>query len=84
MYLHLGNDIIVKKNEIVGIFELDGKVTTSETGKFLREAQKRGVLESAGDDLPKSFVVVKGEKCEKVYLSHISVASLLNRCSLPF
>ncbi len=84
MYLHIGNEIIIKKSDIVGIFELDGKVTTEQTKKYLNEAQKNNRLISAGYDLPKSFVIVKGEEGEKIYLSHISVSSLLKRCDLPF
>ena len=84
MYLHIGNDIIIKKTEIVGIFELDGKITTEQTKKYLNGAQKKNILKSAGDDLPKSFVITDGEDGEKVYLSHISVSSLLKRCDLPF
>ena len=84
MYLHLGNDLIIKKSDIVGIFELDGKVTTKETKKYLMESEKENRLESAGFDLPKSFVITDGEDGEKVYFSHISVASLIKRCDLPF
>ena len=84
MYLHLGNDLIIKKTDIVGIFELDGKITTKETKKYLKEAEKEKRLESAGYDLPKSFVITDGENGERVYLSHISVASLIKRCDLPF
>ena len=84
MYLHLGSDIIVKKSDIVGIFELDGKVTTETTKRFLNNAQNEGNIESAGYDLPKSYILVKNEKGEKVYFSHISVASLIKRCELPF
>ena len=84
MYLHIGNDIIIKKSEIIGIFELDGKITTEQTKKFLKEAQNRNILTSAGYDLPKSFILVKDEEGETVYLSHISVSSLIKRCDLPF
>ena len=74
----------MKKSDIVGIFELDGKLTTKETGVFLKEAQKSGRLLSAGEDLPKSYVIVNGEKGDTVYLSHISVTSLIKRCDIPF
>ncbi len=84
MYLHIGDDIIIKKSEIVGIFELDGKITTAETKKYLNDAQKGGRLVSATLDLPKSFVICKNGGKETVYLSHISVSSLLKRCDLPF
>ena len=84
MYLHIGNEIIIKKSEIVGIFELDGKITTKETKKYLNSCQKEEKLVSAGYDLPKSFIITSGEGGEKVYLSHIAVSSLLKRCDLPF
>ena len=84
MYLHIGNDIIIRKTDIVGIFELDGKITTKGTKDLLTSYQKHGALESAGDDLPKSYIIVDGDGGKKIYLSHISVSSLINRCSLPF
>lgn len=84
MYLHLGADVIVRKSEIVGIFELDGKITPPLTAEFLKDAEKNGRAESVGFDLPKSFVIVKTKDGEKVYFSPIAVASLLKRCELPF
>lgn len=81
MYLHIGNNIIIKKEDIVGIFELDGKMTTKLTKDFLNNLQKEGNLESAGEDLPKSFIITSEKK---VYFSHISVSSLMKRCDLPF
>ena len=84
MYVHLGADIIVRKRDIIGIFELDGKITSELTATYLKNAEKDGRLESVGFDLPKSFVIVKNKDGEKVYLSPIAVASLLKRCELPF
>lgn len=84
MYVHLGADVIVRKSDIVGIFELDGKITPALTATYLKNAEKNGRLESVGFDLPKSFVIVKNKDGEKVYLSPIAVASLLKRCELPF
>ena len=84
MYLHIGNEIIVKKSDIVGIFELDGKITTELTKSFLNCAQKNEKIVSAGYDLPKSFIITNGEDGEKVFFSHISVSSLMKRCDLPF
>ena len=81
MYLHIGNNIIIKKEDIVGIFELDGKMTTKLTKDFLNNLQKEGKLESDGEDLPKSFIITSEKK---VYFSHISVSSLMKRCDLPF
>lgn len=80
MYLYIGSDITVKKEDIIGIFELDGNFTPELTGEFLKYSQKKGILKSAGSSLPKSFVIVKSEAGEKVYFSHVSVSSLIKRC----
>ena len=84
MFLHIGNDIIIKKSDVVGIFELDGKITTKDIKKYLNVMQKENRLVSAGEDLPKSFIITVSDEGEKVYLSHISVSSLQKRSDLPF
>lgn len=66
MYLYLGAEKIVRKSDVVGIFELDGKLTTPVTGEFLKAAQRNGLVESAGEDLPKSFVIVKSKNSKKL------------------
>lgn len=84
MYLHIGSDINVRKEDIIGIFELDGKITPKATKEFLKKAQNSRIIESAGYDLPKSFIIVINEiKEEKVYFSHIAVSSLLKRSERP-
>lgn len=84
MYLHLGADVIVKKSDIIGIFELDGKITPEITKNFLGFSQKENKIVTVGNDLPKSFVITENRKGETVYLSPISVSSLLKRSELPF
>ena len=56
MYVHIGSDRIVRLCDIVGIFDLDGEITTEDTGEFLKGAE--GITSLAGDDLPRSFVVI--------------------------
>ena len=34
MYVHIGSDRIVRLCDIVGIFDLDGEITTEDTGEF--------------------------------------------------
>ncbi len=57
MYLHLGKGSIVNDSEIVGIFDLDITSQSHLTRKYLSLAEKAGQVETACDDLPKSFVV---------------------------
>ena len=57
MYVHIGSDRMIRSGDIVGIFDLDGEITTADTKRFLRRADAEGRAELAGDDLPRSFVL---------------------------
>ncbi len=91
MYLHAGAGTVVRGEDIIGIFDLDGKITTADTAAFLRRAEKDHVAELAGDDLPKCFLVAvpnkntrrirRRRKC-RVILSHLSTAALGGRAAV--
>lgn len=79
MYLHIGNDIIVNINNIIGIFDMDN-TTVSRLGRgFLPKAQKDGIIINATEDLPKSYVVTRHGKKTKVYISSVSPQVLSKR-----
>ena len=42
MYLHLGNDVIVNMNSVIGIFDMDNTSTSKRTRAFLARAEKEG------------------------------------------
>ena len=79
MYLHLGNNVSVPADDIIGIFDLDNASTARATREFLRGAQEDGMVASAGGDLPKSLVVCcpRGS-WQRVYIS-LAPATLLGR-----
>ena len=81
MYLHLGNDVVVRKRDVVGIFDLDNTSQSALTRRFLAAAEKSGsVVNAAGDELPKSFVVcAAGGARQTVYLSQLNSSTLLKR-----
>ena len=79
-YLHLGKGAGVRSDEIVGIFDLDITSQSHLTRKFLAAAEKAGEVESASEDLPKSFVVCREGEQRRVYLSQMACATLLRRC----
>ena len=62
MYLHVGNGETVRREQVVGIFDLDTSTVSQQTRAFLSRAEKDGVTVSAGGDLPKSFVLLAPEK----------------------
>lgn len=79
MYLHIGNDMLVNKHEIIGIFDLDN-TTVSRLGKrFLPNAQKNGKIVYATDDLPKSFIITENNGNNLIYISSMSTQVLMRR-----
>ena len=81
MYLHLGNEIVIRKQEILAVFDLDNTSQSHLTRKYLSAAEKAGrVVNAAGIELPKSFVVCAGADGQQtVYLSQLNSSTLLKR-----
>lgn len=79
MYLHLGNDVIVKKRDIVGIFDIENTTTGKNTGHLLERAQRKGNVVNVSYELPKSFVVCMENGKERVYVCQVSAATLRKR-----
>lgn len=42
MYLHLGQETVVRERDIIGIFDLDNTTVSRHTRKTLNEAEKAG------------------------------------------
>ena len=57
MYIHLGEDTVVKQENIVGIFDLDNTSISKHTRFFLRKAEETGKVVNVSYELPRSFVV---------------------------
>ncbi len=79
MYLHIGNGVSIKKEEIIGIFDLDTATVSKTTKKFINENEKKGMVEYTDFDLPRSFIVCKEKEKYKVKLSRISTVGLIQR-----
>jgi hypothetical protein len=79
MYLHLGNDVIVKISDIVGIFDIENTTTGKNTGHLLDRAQKEGRVVNVTYEMPKSFVICMQDGEEKVYVCQMSAATLRKR-----
>ena len=78
-YLHLGKGTVVNTSGIVGIFDLDITSQSYLTRRFLREAEQRGQVVNAAEDIPKTFVVCREGDKTQVYLSQMAAATLLKR-----
>ena len=80
MYLHLGKNTVVRRDDVVAVFDLDNSSQSYLTREDLRHADQNGQIVNISEDLPKSFVVCSTPSGEQiVYLSQLSSATLLKR-----
>ena len=79
MYISIGTENTVKIKDIVGIFDMDVASSTKTTRDFLKNAEKKGLVESTGYDIPKSFVVMADGK---IYLSQYAAKVLKRRTEI--
>ncbi len=84
MYLYLGQNVVVPKGDVLGVFDLDNCTADRITREYLSRAEKRGrVVNVSAGALPKSFVLCAGERqrgaAVRVYLSQPNPATLLKR-----
>lgn len=79
MYLHLGQDTVIRTEEVIGIFDLENTTSGANTRRFLSEVQKKGQVVNVTDDLPRSFIVAGKKGKITVYISQISPATLRKR-----
>ena len=81
MYIHLGNNKMVRTEEIIGIFDLDSTTISKRTRNFLTTAEKKKQVVTVSYELPKSFVLCQKqkEKKQKIFITPISSNTLLKR-----
>lgn len=79
MYLHLGSGAVIRRSDIIGIFDLDNTSQSHITRKYLAAAEKNGQVINVAEDIPKSFVIGNDGKNTKVYLSQMATQTLYKR-----
>ena len=72
--------ILVPRDAIVGIFDLDTATVSGHTREYLRRAQEAGAVVAVGDELPQAFIATSalvGESAQEyIYLLPQSSANL--------
>lgn len=79
MYLHLGNDVVVSKSDILAIFDMDNTTISKRSRKFLTMAQQSDSVIDITDDLPKSYIITESLGVVNVYISSVSSKTLYKR-----
>ena len=82
MYLHLGQETVVRTADIIGVFDMDNTTVSPHTRDFLRRAEGDGRVTYVSMDLPKSFTVCapkERRRTHQVYISQIAPSTLRKR-----
>ena len=79
MYLHLGNETVIRQSDIIGIFDLDNSTISAKTREFLANAQTNGQIINVSSELPKSFDVCRESGSVKIYICQLSPVTLSKR-----
>ncbi len=75
MYIHIGGDISLPADKIIGIFDIEKTSVNKEVNLYLKNLQKQGKIYYVSYDMPKSFVVTE----RYVYITNVSVFTLKKR-----
>lgn len=84
MFLHLGENVVVPIKDIIGIFDLQNTMYSSDTIQFLRLAEEDGFVERITEEKPKSFIIAEVDNKSKIYLSPISSTTLTKRTDIEY
>lgn len=76
MYLHLGQETVLRTREVLGVFDLDTATLSKHTRDYLAKAEREGRVTNVSPELPKSFIVTSDGR---VFVSQISAATLKKR-----
>ena len=80
MLLHIGEGTLVRAENVVGFFDIDGDVTPEDTRAFLRQAEADGVVEMLTTDVPRAILVTMEPPAgRRVYVTRVSAATLAAR-----
>lgn len=77
MYIHLGENTVIRDREIIGIFDVENTTVSKITRDYLAKNEKKKNVYYVSADLPRSFVVCEGRR---IYVSHISPQAVAKRC----
>ena len=80
MFIHIGHDTVIIDKEILGIYDMENTTTEKKTLDYLNNAEKcRQVKNVAPYELPKSFIVCEEPEGKVIYISPVSVGTILKR-----
>lgn len=78
MYIHIGNDFIIKKEEIIFILDYEKLIQNKTFNKFMENIDKNRIIDIS-QNKPKSILIIENKNKIKAYISNISSSTLGKR-----
>ena len=79
MYLHIGKDIIIKRDEIIGIFNIESILDTIEYNCIIETLKEVNRIQDISNGEPKTLVLYKKENNLCGVISNVSSNSIGKR-----
>ena len=80
MYINIGTELLIKDNDILGIFDLDNTTVSKSTREYINTASKNGECITVSiEELPKSFIVVAENNKKDIYISPLNTSTIFKR-----
>lgn len=76
MYINIGKDIIIKVDDIIGIFDIEGNNKKDYLNSIIERLNEKKSIIDISDGNPKSLILYKKTGNERGILSNISSYSL--------
>jgi hypothetical protein len=73
MYVHIGPNKAVRREDIISVFDLDSSTVSVFTREFLKNAEREKRVVLLSYDLPKSFILMRDET---IYLSPFNTSTI--------
>ena len=79
MYLHIGNNIVISKEEIIGIFDIESLKNGKNFLMNYNNIKNTNNFIDISEGKEKSYIIIKKEENIIVYISNISSLTLARR-----
>ncbi len=81
MYIQLGNEISIRADDIIGIFDINTAFKAKDSSDFLNISDEEGFIYNICNTSIKSVVITEINNNSKIFLSPISSHTLIKRLS---
>ena len=80
MYINIGTELLIKDNDILGIFDLDNTTVSKSTREYINNSEKNGeCITISIEELPKSFIVTTKNEKKEIYISPLNTSTIFKR-----